>query len=296
MSRSLPFALLGALLFCLPSVALGQEPPSKPAPYSLPWQLRPTPPTTVIRSDTSVASFQRPDGSEAWTVASMLLGSYELTPNFLPMVRFGYAHTTGGNPAALNPVLGGTYTFLLGSDFKLALFLAVTVPVGSGGGDAPDPRSSTSLASGILTRSAMDNAMFAVNDFTVFPGIGLSWQRAGFTVQVESTVLQLTRVRGAAAQSDASRTNFTAGLHVGYFPIDALSVGAELRYQRWLSTPSSVTSPELRDNVTAAFGLRYHRKIGAVTLRPGISITAPLDAPMAQRDYLIGQLDIPVAF
>jgi hypothetical protein len=62
----------------------------------------------------------------------------------------------------VNPVLGGTYAFKLGSDFKLAFFLGVAIPAGMGGGDKPDPASKAARAAGIPARSAMDNAMFAM--------------------------------------------------------------------------------------------------------------------------------------
>ena len=81
--------------------------------------------------------------------------------------------------------------------------------------------------------------MFAADYFTVFPGVDLAYVNHGFTVQVEATLLQLFRVRGDddPGRTTTRRTNLTAGLHVGYFFIPQLSAGAELRHQRWLSTP-----------------------------------------------------------
>lgn len=272
-----------------------------PAPYSLPWQLRPTAAINVVRSDTALALSQPVDGGQGVTVASMLLASYKVTPQFAPFVRLGVVRN---NPAAgpsassfVNPALGGTYALPLTDSLRLALFLGLTLPVGMSGGNEPDASVAAATRSGVLARSAMDNAMFAVNDFTVFPGVGLSYVAGGFTAQVEATVLQLTRVRGEAMQQDKSRTNFTSGLHLGYFIIPAVSVGGELRYQRWLSTPSTVTSEELRDNLTAAVGPRFHIKLSdTVIMRPGLSYAFALDAPMKRSDYSIFQLDVPVLF
>ena len=62
----------------------------------------------------------------------------------------------------------------------------------------------------------------------------------GFTAQVEATLLQLTRVKGdkrppgLPKNPDKSKTNFTMGVHVGYFIMPMLSVGGEIRHQRWL--------------------------------------------------------------
>ena len=85
--------------------------------------------------------------------------------------------------------------------------------------------------------------MFAVNYMTGIAGVGFAYVDHKFTAQVEATVLQLFRVRGdhAAARTDSTRTNATAGLHLGYFIIPQLSLGGELRYQRWLSTPPAAT-------------------------------------------------------
>ncbi len=296
-----------------PSLALGQPAPQTPtepetpaepqpekkapAPYSLPWQLRPTAAVNVFRTDNSIARFRGADGTWDVTTAAMFLACYKVTSQFAPLLRLGFVNLSSGGSGFVNPVVGGTYALQLSPDLRLGLFLGLTAPIGTGGGNDRDPQDAAAVAAGILARSAMDNAMFAVNDFTVFPGAGLSWTRGGFTAQLEATVLQLTRVRGDQVQADASRTNFTSGLHLGYFPIDTLSIGAEWRYQRWLSTPVAVAAnDELRDNMTAAFGVRFHQKVGPVTMRPGISLTVPLDDPMARNDYLIGQIDIPFQY
>jgi hypothetical protein len=312
------------------SIASAQQPapaaPPAPPPYSLPWQLRPAVVANVVRSDTSIALYENPvSGNTGTTVASMLLGSYKLTPEFAPLIRLGVVSNsppdgTTAMPAVdsafgfVNPVLGGTYAIKLGTDFKLAFFLGVTIPVGMGGGDKPDPASKAARAAGIPARSAMDNAMFAVDDFTVFPGVDFAYVAGGFTAQAEATLLQLTRVRGdtapaagmPASNPDASKTNLTMGLNVGYFFIPQLSAGAELRHQRWLSTPLGVKKDEAlpdamqlgtRDTSTFAIGLRYHAKLSeTMWLRPGVSLSMPIDDPMSKSKYKIIQLDIPFAF
>ena len=95
----------------------------------------------------------------------------------------------------------------------------------------------------------MDNAMFLVNDFAVFPGVDFAYVSHGFTAQVEATLFQLWRVKGDKGPTpknpDSSKTNLTMGLHIGYFFIPQLSVGAEIRHQRFLSTPLAVKNDEL---------------------------------------------------
>lgn len=300
-TTSLPL-LLAAFL---PLAALSQEaapasPP--PAPYSVPWQLRPTAALSVVRSDTSIAFGTTPAGDSFTTAASMLLVSYKVLPNLSPLVRLAIVNHDAGTGqdgfAFANPVLGATWALDLATGLRLGVFLGVAFPLGMGGGDTPEVGAQTAVRFGIPARSAMDNAMFAVNDFTVFPGVGLSWAAHGFTAQFEATVLQLTRVRGEAVQPDASKTNFTSGLHLGYFVLPMLSMGAELRYQRWLSTPAAVeANPAARDTMTAAVGARYHLKVGDKQwLRPGLSYSLGLDDPLAAQRYSMLQVDVPFVF
>ncbi len=287
-------------------VTAGVAPPvtakPKPVPYSLPWQLRPVTAGNVVRSDTAVAMTTGADGSSGTTVASMLLVSYKVLPNFAPLVRVGYVNNNPSGDAAagqslVNPVVGGTYTFVLSPELKLGAFLGVAVPVGMGGGNTPDAPTAAAARSGILARSAMDNAMFAVNDLTVFPGVDLSYQKAGFTVQAEATVLQLTRVRGEDVQADASKTNFTSGLHVGYFFHPMFSLGGEVRHQRWIVPPAAAKGTPAMHNTTAAVGPRFHFKLGdGYWLRPGIAYATGFDKPMTASRYQIVQVDLPLAF
>jgi len=115
-------------------------------------------------------------------------------------------------------------------------------------------------------------------------GLGLARVTRGLTLQAEVTLLQLTRVRGPDSQ-DASRSNFTAGVHAGHFFSPRLSLGAEVRIQRWLSDAAPVRrDPAAREQLTIGVGPRFHLKLaGKRWLRPGLSYTRALDAPMATR-------------
>jgi hypothetical protein len=281
-----------------------------PPPYSLPFQLRPVAAGNVVRSDTAVAFFKDPATEEAGsTVVTTLLASYKVTDEIAPLVRVGLVSNSPpsvdpATPASdsstgfLNPVVGATYALKLGPALRLAPFLGVALPLGSGGGNSPEPAAVAARTVGVWARSAMDNAMFAVNDLVIFPGVGLAYLKDGFTAQGEVTVLQLMRVRGEDAQTDAARTNLTAGVHFGYFVLPALSLGLEVRHQRWLSTPDAVAANDaLRATSTAALGPRFHVKLGeSGWVRPGIAVVLPLDDVMEPRDYRIVQVDVPVAF
>jgi hypothetical protein len=296
----------------------------KPPPYSLPWQLRPAVVGNVVRSDTAVAFYKDAAGKESGsTVASMLLASYKITDEFAPLIRVGVVQNSPPKAAMnqidsavnfLNPVIGGTYAIKPAKPLRLAFFLGVTLPIGSGGGDDAKVEKKTANAAGIRARSAMDNAMFSVNDLTVFPGVDLAYVAGGFTVQLEATLLELIRVKGdkqpamgLANNPDKAKTNFTMGVHVGYFVAPFLSVGAEFRHQRFLSTPKAVENDEaladksaqlgLRDTTTFAMGPRFHIKLSdSVWFRPGVAFAMAIDKPLEKFEYKIVQLDLPIAF
>jgi hypothetical protein len=209
-------------------------------------------------------------------------------------------NATGGF-AFVNPLLGATYAMKFGSGFRGSAFLAFTIPVGMGGGDTPDKGALDARNIGVPVRAGLDNSLFAVNDFAVIPGIDLAYVGGGFTAEVEATLFQLNRVRGSAADPDSSKTNLTAGIHLGYFLADFLSLGAELRYQRWLSAPLSVQKklPGTSEDLSSmAVGPRFHFNIGSgVWIRPGIAYVRGFDAPMSKPgNFNIVQLDVPVVF
>jgi hypothetical protein len=109
-------------------------------------------------------------------------------------------------------------------------------------------------------------------------------------------------VRGKRAQEEATKTNATFGVHVGYFLFSSLSLGAELRYQRWLNPPFAVEADATgatRDNLTVAAGPRVHIPLGGtVWLRPGVSYARGLDKPMAASNLNVHvfQVDVPLLF
>jgi hypothetical protein len=287
-------------------------PAAPPPPYSLPWQLRPVTVGNVLRSDTAIAFYDGTMGNGyGSSVATMLLGSYKVTPNFAPLVRFGFVQNSAPLAAPdgtsfINPVVGGTYSTKIAGVFRLAGFGAVTIPIGQGGGSTPDPAAAGANTAGIAARSAMDNAMFAVNYMTGIVGADFAYVANKLTVQAEATLFQLFRVRGndmTGISPDSTRTNSTMGLHAGYFVLPILSLGGEVRYQRWLSTPSRLVMGMKQDFLsrnmdafTFAVGPRFHFKFGSYWLRPGVSFAMALDKPNSDANYKVVQIDIPFVF
>jgi hypothetical protein len=281
-------------------------------PYSLPWQLRPVMATTAVRSDTSFAKYEDKASNGGFTIASFLTASYRIPgtsageggkgTGLAPLLRLAIVQDSppsgNGGFAVVNPVLGATYGLRFG-DFRAAGFLAFGIPIGMGGGDTPDVGPADARAKGPLARASMDNSFFAVNDFSVVPGVDFAYVAGGLTVQVEATLFQLERVRGSQKQLEASKTNFTTGLHVGYFLAPVISLGGDLRYQRWLNGPFSADiNPVTQENLNFGVGPRLHFKLGGdVSIHPGIAYTRGISKEMAAAtpNYHIVQLDIPIA-
>jgi hypothetical protein len=281
-----------------------------PPPYSLPWQLRPVAATTAIRSDSSIA-FYDTGGVGGNTLATLLTGSYQLTPHLAPLVKLGFVQNDapGTNPSGdsfVNPLVGLTYARRMQA-FRWAVFAGAAIPIGQGSGDSADKGVVAANKAAQAARSGMDNSMFAVNYFTGIVGADAAYVDRQLTVQVEATLFQSLRAHGddaGGASTDAARTNATMGLHLGYFVIPALSFGGELRYQRWLSTPTSLVmgakvpyNDGQKDTVSVAIGPRAHFAIGkGMFVRPGISYARALDQPLASSSYNMLQVDLPVVF
>jgi hypothetical protein len=185
-------------------------------------------------------------------------------------------------------------------------------PIGTGGGDDPEAKAARANLAAMTARPA-DDVMFAVNYLTPMVGGDFAYVSHGFTAQVEGTLQELIRVRGgnSASALDQFRTNAVLGLHLGYFIGSYFSVGSDLRYQRWLSHPTTldaVTRAQVplpdrdMDAVTLAAGLRLHFRLGKQTsIHPGLSVMRGFDsrgfsAPMVTAETTAVQLDVPVTF
>ena len=291
-------------LVLAPERASAQPSPAPPPPYSLPWLLRPATTATVVRLDTTVAFHEdAASGASGQTLVESLIVSRKVSARVAPLFRLSWVRLSvpdgsrePSGRAFSNPLAGLSYVRPLAGHWRLSLFGAIAVPIGQGGGDAPDPGAAAAIARGIPARSAMDNALFAVNYWTVIGGVGAARVTRVATLQAEATVLQLTRVRGASTQ-DGSRTNLTLGLHAGHFLTPRVSLGGELRLQRWMTDAAPVrANPQARETVTAAFGPRFHFKWGKRWVRPGLSYTQALDHPLDTQHYRMLQVDVPVAF
>lgn len=304
--------LLSLLSGLAAPTALGAEtaappvlaPAPPPAPYSSPYALRSIFPSTTVRYETQIATYQDLNSHSATTVSETLNLSYRATSWFAPVVRLGLVSNwppQGQNGTAFaNPAIGGLFLVKLGSIFRLGFYTGMTLPVGTGSGNHPDPGVLLALKSASFGRSAMDASMFQTNELALIPGVDIAVVWGGLMFQLEATIFQLFRVRGEEVMKDQYRTYMTAGAHLAYFLIPQLSFGLEFRYQRWLSTPATVTAdPSLRDTVSFALGLRGHFKISKsknIWLRPAFTYARGISNPMNAMNYGIYQIDLPLCF
>lgn len=301
------YALASALLL---SLAAADTRASPPAPYVLPWALRPIIAPTVVRVDNTLALYEDAAGQGGVTYVVGLLGGYKVPGTGGPtegLSLFGrLTAATDAAPGGLstgailaNPVLGAAYALMLPHGLRLNGSLFAALPFGMGGGNEPNPAQAAVRPKSILARAAMENAIYASNDLVFFPGVGVAWVAHGLTLQTEATALFLLRVRGEERQPEAVKVNFTTGVFAGYFVLPGLlSVGLELRYQRWLKGPEAITTrPETVDTLSFAGGLRVHHELEpGKWLRCGLSYGRGLDAPMSGANYHLVQLDCPFLF
>lgn len=311
MERAGPAANQGARLAWIAALLLSaaarggaqsQAPSSPPPPYSAPWLLRPATVANAVRLDETVAFYEDPaSGQSGATAVTSLSASRKFGARWAGLARLSWVHNdavTGPSGSALsNLVLGVNHVRPLSGPWRLSAFTAVALPVGTGSGDNPDPGDAAAITSAVPARSAMDNTLFAVNYWGAFLGGGVARVTPALTAQFEMTVMHTRRTRGPETQ-DESRTNLTTGIHLAHFFSPRLSLGAEVRMQRWLSDAAPVkTNPAARDQFTFAIGPRLHFKVGPKSwLRPGISYTRALDDPMSDRGYDIVQVDAPISF
>lgn len=272
--------------------------------YSLPWHLHPVTIDDGVRIETAAAAFNDPQGNLDIAMSTIFAASYKVTDRWAPLLRLGVIRNNAPGAALdgssfVNPVIGATYA-RRERNYHLALTLATTLPIGTGGGDAPDARVARSNAAALTARPA-DQAMFEVNYLTESVGVAAAYIDRGFTAQADATLQQAFRVRGSesADSSDVARTSAAIGLHVGAFIGSHVSLGADLRYQRWLSQPTMMAPT---DTTTVAFGPRVHFRLGKeIRIHPGLGLTRGFDsrglsAPLVTSQATTIQFDLPVTF
>ncbi len=294
-----------------PATAAAVYAPAPDAPaYSIPWGLRGILPINILRLDSAIGFYNRPNGGgSGQTVVFMPSVGYKFTPNLVGLWRWGIvgnAPPKEGLPVGAvsigNMFAGAMYARKLPAGFRFSFLFGSTIPIGTGGaGNAMtgtgDPHAAEATKMALYTRESMDNIMWSPNDFSLIEGIDLAYVWDRLTVQFELTFFELMRVKNEATQVDAFRVNSTYGLHIGYFATPWLSLAGELRYQRFLSTPDAVAKDAtMRDNLSMALGPRFHVQIKGGWLRPSIAYAPGLHGYIGTNHYHVLILDFPYIF
>jgi len=310
-TRRRQLVTIALALFCLAPSLARSEPsatdpgPAKPRPpYSVPWQLRLAVPATVIRPDVSLSIREDMNGNQGYTTVTTLLGAVQVAPPVAVFARVGVLQDSppAGEAAAsfLNPIVGAMYSLKPLPELPIAFSLGLSIPVGMGGGNGPDPSVAAATRAGFLARASMDNGLFAVNDLAIAPAVDIAYVAHGVTLQAEALLAQLIRVRGEQVNPDSARTSATFAFHAGYSFVPEVSIGAEIRHQRWVSTPALIaadTTGTLRDTTSFAVGPRFNLNLGkAAVMRPGLVYMRGRDRPMTAQNYQIVMLDLLVRF
>lgn len=295
--RHVSLALAAAFSCSLIASAAAAQTPATPATqrsgYSLPWGLRPAIAADLARLDTTVAVHAQ--GVGAAFVLTAGGRPFASLPDVGFYGRIALAHNapdgSASGTALGNPMALALWTPRVAEVFRLSFCAGVSIPVGMGGGSAPDPAVRAAALSGVWTRSSIDSDLFASNYLAAMAGVGFAYVAHGLTVQAEVTLLELARTR---VDADESRLNFTSGLHVGYRVIPQLTVSAEMRYQRWISTPRAVESnAAAREQLTAGLGVRGNFPLSDTALmRPGVAYFHPVGGVMDQRDFRVLVFDV----
>lgn len=288
--------LLPEILVLLAAAAPGDH-------YVAPFSLRLMEPGSMLRADGAVAFFDSGAGN-APSAVSFLTGQWGATEHLGVFVRLGVSGAglpdDGATGVAMtSPELGVLVSSRPAPELWVAFSYAMTLPVGDGGGDSPDPRLKNARLGGVLARAALDEAVLSPNDLGITPGIDVAWVEGGLTLQLGAKLEMLLRVRGERDQPETSRIDVVAGAFLGWFLLEELSIGAELRYRHWIRPPHDVRdSPEesaLVGQASAAIGPRLHLELGGLRISPGLAYTFGLDAPMAELDYNILLIDLPIS-
>lgn len=272
------------------------------APYDAGYALRAPFATTAVRAETAYGLDYRVSS----TVVQYLTAAYAPIEHLSFFARGGwvdYLPEDGAESSAFtNVALGGQWAGSLTPALRFAATAGMGLPVGQGGGDSPDAGEAAAIAAGNLARSRLEGStMFSPNDLAGFAGGDLAWVARGWTLQAEASVFELFRVRGAASDPDAYKTNLMAAVHAGYFLLPQLSIGLEMRDHTYLSTPVAVAEGKAsRTFFTAGGGIRAHVELAPrIWFRPGLAYFQPLNDPtpaISAGNYHIVQLDLPLSF
>jgi hypothetical protein len=195
-----------------------------------------------------------------------------------------------------NPAVGAIFKTRWGGHLQLALLAGTTVPVGSGGGDAP---THPDALQAMLNGTDWGGPMFGPNHLDVFEGFRLTATVERLTLRLRSTLHPALRVRATKTDRLGPRVIFTSsGLFAGYTPLAWLSIFGELAETRFLNRPAFLgADPAGRSDHYAVAGLALDFPVGGVRhLQPTISFARAIDAPKRKRAFRLAEIELQFSF
>ena len=228
----------------MPAAPATLAPPATQLRYSLPWQLRPVTTGNVVRIDSAAAAFNDANGNLDVAVTTVLAASYQLTPDWAPTYVWASSVTTRrarplDGSSFVNPLVGATHTRSLGS-YRLALFGATTIPIGTGSGNARNPGRQDERRVGHGASRGQRDVRGRLHDGDRGCRLRLREPRVHRASRGDRAAVR-SRTRTTAQPPPILPDEAAVGLHLGYFIGSHFSLGSDLHYQRWLSHPTTVT-------------------------------------------------------
>jgi hypothetical protein len=228
------------------------------------------------------------------TLMTILGGSYAWNPSFSTFARVGalYNASTGLESAVdvANPMLGATAQFEVAKDLVLGGQAGFTVPVGTGGGDAP----SAAALRGWLNSIDWGGVMFAPNHFDLFAGARATYTLRRCSFQLESVLYELLRVRGAKADpvgASVTLTGTTATM--AYAVLPQLSLSTAISETRVWNTPTYVASnPDSRVDYFFIAGATTTLKVARTDVSWTLLYARALDLPLSGQRFQVAELDL----
>ena len=233
-------------------------------------------------------------GTKESTMLNVAIGSYDVNRWVSVFGRVGMVHNTSNDTATAtgigNPVVGATFNFVSRPHLKIGGIAGASIPVGSGGGNAP----SAGMLRAWTNSIDWGGVMFAVDHFDMQTGFNTTFVGGAFALRFESTLHQLLRVRGAKADvlgANATVTSSTATL--SFAPVSRLTFSGAFSETRFWNTPKAIQeSPRSRVDYYGIGAIATSFDVGRVACAPSLSYARALDLPLRDAKFQVVELDL----
>ncbi len=233
-------------------------------------------------------------GTKESTLLTVLIGAYDVNKWVSVFGRVGMVHNTSADTATAtgvgNPIGGITFNLPSTDHVKLGGIAGVSIPVGSGGGNAP----SAGMLRAWCNSIDWGGVMFAVDHLDVQAGLNATFLAGPLSLRMESTLHQLVRVRGEKADvlgSSATVTSSTAT--VSYSLLSKVTVSSGLSETRFWNTPKAIQdSPASRVDYYYIGGISTDLRVAGVGVTPSLLYARALDLPLRDEKFQVVELDL----